>query len=155
MNENFNKWAKTKKWKIVEQQKSLPVQILERYKNIPKSWLEFIDGYGAVLNENGTVWLLTADNFYPKREDEFRYNEFELISLDAADDDDEWKDDIKAFWDNHLPIVMSVKDGYEYFAVELDSGNIVSGFEPEFEETEVIAEDFDDFLNMVMNDEIF
>ena len=49
---------------------------------------------------------------------------------------------------------MSVGNGYEYYAIELDSGIIVSGFEPEFEEAETVADSFDEFLEKLMNNEL-
>ncbi len=155
MNVEFCKWAEDNGWKISRSDKKLPPEILERYKDIPMEWLQFIDGMGKITNEDGTVWFLTADNYYPKGEDEFRYNEYELISIGAAEDDEDWKGDIIAFWDNHLPIVMSVRDGYEYCAIELDSGKVVSGFEPEFEEPETLADSFGEFLELFMEGEIY
>lgn len=155
MNTKFEEWAKKNNWKITKQTKDLPADIIESYSNIPESWLSFIEGYGSIMNGEENIWFLTAENFYPKSEDEWRYNEFELISLDAAEGDEELLVEVKSFWDNHIPIVMSVAGEYEYYAIELDSGNIVNSFEPEFEETETVAESFDEFLEMIMNDEVF
>lgn len=154
MNTKFEEWAKKNNWKITKQTKDLPADILERYSNIPESWLSFIEGYESIMNGEEIIWFLTAENYYPKSEDEWRYNEFELISLDAADGDEDFIAEIRNFWNNHIPIIMSVGNGYEYYAIELDSGNIVSGFEPEFEEAETVAESFDEFLEMLMNNEL-
>ena len=107
------------------------------------------------MNDKENIWFLTVENFYPKSEDEWRYNEFELISLDTADEDEDFISEITNFWNNHIPIIMSVGNGYEYYAIELDSGNIVSGFEPEFEEAETIAESFDEFLEMIIKYKVF
>lgn len=151
----FTDWARKNGWKIEEDNKPLPIQVLNRYKTLPKSWLTFIEGYGSIVNNEENIWFLTTSNYYPKSEKEWRYNEYELISIDATDGDDDWQTEIVEFWDNHIPIVKSVGNGYEYYAIELDSGNIVRGFEPEFEETEFVAESFDEFIHMVINDEIF
>ena len=155
MNTKFEEWAKKNNWKITKQTKDLPADIIERYSNILESWLSFIEGYGSIMNGEENIWFLTAENYYPKSEDEWRYNEFELISLDAADGDEDFISEVRNFWNNHIPIIMSVGNGYEYYAIESDSGNIVSGFEPEFEEAETVAESFDEFLEMIMNDEVF
>lgn len=155
MNTKFEEWAKKNNWKITKQTKNLPSDILERYSNIPESWLSFIEGYGSIMNDKENIWFLTVENFYPKSEDEWRYNEFELISLDTADEDEDFISEITNFWNNHIPIIMSVGNGYEYYAIELDSGNIVSGFEPEFEEAETIAESFDEFLEMIIKYKVF
>ena len=77
-----------------------------------------------------------------------------LISLDAADGDDDFISEITDFWNNHLPIIMSVGNGYEYYAIEIDSGVIVFGFEPEFEEAETVADTFEEFLEKLMNNEL-
>jgi len=155
VNTKFEEWAKKNNWKITKQTKDLPSDILERYSNIPESWLSFIEGYGSIMNDKENIWFLTVENFYPKSEDEWRYNEFELISLDTADEDEDFISEITNFWNNHIPIIMSVGNGYEYYAIELDSGNIVSGFEPEFEEAETIAESFDEFLEMIIKYKVF
>lgn len=71
------------------------------------------------------------------------------MSLEAADGDDEWLANIKTFWDLHFPIWMSIADGYEFAAVDLTSnrhGTIVFGREPEFEETELVARSYADFV---------
>ena len=85
----------------------------------------------------------------------FKWNEFEELSLEVADDE-EWKKDIKQWWDKKVPIIMSVKDGYTFFAIDLEnnSGEIVRGEEPEFEEVEVVANSFFEFLDMVIKGEL-
>lgn len=154
MNTNFDTWAQENNWKIVKNNNTLPKEIIDRYKNIPEDWLDFIDGYGSIMNGKENIWFLTAESYYPKSDDEWRYNEFELISLDAATGDDDFISEVIDFWNNHLPIIMSVGNGYEYYAIELDSGNIVCGFEPEFEEAEIVADSFSTFLKMLMNNEL-
>ncbi len=82
--------------------------------------------------------------------------EFEELSLEVAEGDDEWKEEIKRWWDKKLPIIISVRDGYSFFAIDLenDCGNIVKGEEPEFEETEIVASSFYEFLDMLINGEM-
>ncbi len=63
-------WAKRNGRKIIELQKSLPIEIFERYNNIPENWIEFIGGCYSIINPEENVWFLTAENFYPKKEDE-------------------------------------------------------------------------------------
>ena len=71
------------------------------------------------VNPDETIWLLCEGDFRQESEDSFRWNEFEIMSLQAAaeENDVEWQNDIKAFWDKHLPICLSVRDGYEYYAI--------------------------------------
>ena len=49
-----------------------------------------------------------------------------------------------------------MRDGYSFFAIDLenDCGNIVKGEEPEFEETEIVASSFYEFLDMLINGEM-
>lgn len=51
---------------------------------------------------------------------------------------------------------MSVKNGYSFYAIDLDSETsaIIKGEEPEFEEAEIVAKDFYEFLNMLMSSKI-
>ncbi len=68
--------------------------------------------------------------------------------MSAANGDIDWQDDIRAFWDEHFPLLLSVKSGYSYVAIRKDFA-IVFGEEPEFEETVKIADDFSEFLRMI------
>ncbi len=70
--------------------------------------------------------------------------------IDVKDDEAE----IKSFWNEHLPICLSLKDGYSYYALCLKDGTIVTGEEPEFEETTEVAPSFRDFLQMLCNGEL-
>ena len=105
------------------------------------------------MSPGETTWFLCLDDFERQDEDSFRWNEWELISLQAAidDQDTEWQSSIKAFWDNHLPICLSVKGGYGYYAIRLSDGAVVHGTEPEFEETREAAPSFGQFLEMICN----
>lgn len=81
------------------------------------------------------------------------WSEWERISLESAEDE-EWKKEIREFWDIHFPIVMSVKDSYSYYAMSMENGAIMYGCAPEFEECETVAESFDDFVEKIVDGEI-
>ena len=151
--ENFTDWAKKKGWTIerAETAMELPEEVTTRYKNIPMQWLEFIIGFVDIMNSTDDMWFLTCENFL---NGEWSYNDFENMSLEAADGDEEWSVDIKAFWDNTFPIIMSVGGDYQYYAIELDSGKVVQGWEPEFEYPSVVAESFVEFLEKLIASEI-
>lgn len=85
-----------------------------------------------------------------RQDNGFRWNEFELMSLEWTDGDIA----VKEFWNKHIPVVQSVKDGYSYYAINTESGKIVYGCEPEFEEAEDVAESFEDFIAKVITGEI-
>ena len=64
--------------------------------------------------------------------------------------DDSLADEITAFWNSHFPIIMSVRDGYAYYAISIPDGGVVYGFEPEFEACKTVSASFEDFLRKVM-----
>lgn len=49
---------------------------------------------------------------------------------------------------------MSVKNEYSFYAIDILSKKIVYGCEPEFEEVEIVADDFLKFLELIMKREI-
>ena len=133
--------------------RQLPLCVSGRYHNPPAEWVEFLNCVRSCVSPGETTWFLCLDDFERQDEDSFRWNEWELISLQAAmdDQDTEWQSSIKAFWSNHLPICLSVKGGYGYYAIRLSDGAVVHGTEPEFEETWEAAPSFGQFLEMICN----
>ena len=148
--ERFIEWANNA-CLIVERANDpvkFPDGVLERYKNIPKDWLCFMESFKSITNASEDMWFLTADYFADT------CSQFEDISLEAADGDDEWTGSVKAFWDKTLPVVMGVGGDYHYYAIDLETGEVVEGWEPEFEETSVVAGSFNEFLEKLISGEI-
>lgn len=159
MNSNFGEWLKLNDWKVEENlvnSNRLDIDVLKQYKNIPLSFLEFLEHFNSITSQDETTWFICADDYNGKNEDAFRWNEFELMSLEAAEGDEEWEKEIKEWWKYKLPILLSVKDRYSFYAIDLidNSGSIVRGEEPEFEEAYIVANSFDEFLDMIMNNGI-
>lgn len=129
----------------------LPECVSGRYNDLPAEWVEFFNSVSTCVSPDETAWFLCMDDFNRQGDDVFRWNEFELLSLQAAMDenDTEWQNTIKKFWDNHLPVCLSVKGGYEYYAIRISDGFIVRGHEPEFEETRDVASSFGKFMEMI------
>ncbi len=132
----------------------LPKKIKERYANIPQVWLDFISTVKGIKNHEDTTWFLCADNFEAQPDHAFQWNEWEIISLESAEHDIEWENEIKEFWDSHLPIILSVHGGYSYYAICMKDGCIVRGEEPEFEECTKAANSLDEFLQKIIQREI-
>lgn len=132
----------------------LPEIIKNRYANISKPWLEFIKNVKHMVNSDETIWFLCREDFEIQGDKVFQWNEWELISLESAQGDAEWTNEINEFWNYHLPIVMSVKDGYSYYAISVKDGSIVQGSEPEFEECEMVALSFTDFMEKITKNEL-
>lgn len=134
----------------LNQKNKLNPIILNRYQNLPKDYLNFLDEIGICATKDNKAWFNAISNFNNNVKSEFRWNEFELMSLqDYKDETDADAKDIIEFWDQHLPILLSCRNFYCYFAISLlleNYGQIVYGSEPEFEETEFVANDFLEFM---------
>ena len=120
-----------------------------RYPNIPEEIKAFISSFRKAETTDGQAWLVSASDFISSSDCEFSPDEFEKISLSAAEDDLKWRQVIIEFWNKHVPIYMSVKNGYEYIAYNLETEKFVEGVEPEFEETLVVASSISGFLKYV------
>lgn len=143
--EKFTDWARDNGWnvEIAAEKQALPDKAAKRYAFIPDDWREFIGEFESIVNGDNNIWFLTA---YELAED----NEFETISLNASDGDEEWRKNILGFWDNFIPIVMSVAGDYHYYAICVKTGEVFEGWEPEFEEPEICAVSFTDFLEKII-----
>ena len=135
-------------WRIefLPDRQPLPASVAERYPWLPTGYREAIERTKLVCTEDDKAWLLTGADFSSTSESAFAWNEWERQSLDAATGDDEWRKRIIAFWDRHAPVLMSVKSGYAYFAVQQDTLAIVCGEEPEYEETTLVASSIEELL---------
>lgn len=122
-----------------------------------KAFCTFLDYVSKAESDNGSAWFLCASDYgiaYKAPDDinGFSWNEFEKISLASAESDNE-KEKIKKWWECHLPVAMSVKGEYTFLAIDLDTGNIVQGYEPDFENTEIVAGNFEELLKMIISGE--
>jgi hypothetical protein len=124
----------------------LPSFVKQRYPWLSSDLESFLCEIEMVCRNDSKLWLLSSEDFFGKSKSDFAWNEWELQSLDAADNDSEWISEIKQFWDKHFPIALSVADGYAYFAIREDN-LIVYGREPEYEETEPFAYSLLEFLS--------
>lgn len=162
MNNKINEfitWAKEYGWTITLNQArnlNLSDSIISRYKAIPNEYISFLSVVKQCATPNEKTWFLCEDEYNNRSDDAFKWNEFELLSLESAMDNEIWRSEITAWWDNYLPIVISVDDGYTFYAIDLnhDIGAIVRGYEPEFEEVEKVANHLDDFLALIMTNSI-
>ena len=153
---SFIDWAKNNGWNVIMENnniENMPKDILERYA-VPVEYKIFLENIKICINAEENVWFLCFDDYLEKEEDSFRWNEFETISLDAADNENELINEIKNYWNKHFPIIMSVKNDYEYYAINIENKKIVYGYEPEFEESEIMANNFEEFLDKIINGEI-
>ncbi len=123
----------------------------KRYPTLPKEVEKFITSYAKVETHDGKAWLLGVNDFQSTSDSAFTANDFEKMSLLSAEGDHNWQQDIIQFWNNHLPLYISVRNGYEYIAYDLENGYFVEGIEPEFEEVSVVASSISEFLQYITN----
>lgn len=129
----------------------LPRWITSRYPSLPDLWLQFIGEVRELFSPDETTWFLCAEDYDTRLDHAWRWNEWEELSLINAEGDEDWTSGIRAFWDSHLPIVLSVRDGYAYYAISMADGSVVYGSEPEFEECRQVAVSFEAFLKDIMD----
>ncbi|MGG4774743.1 hypothetical protein ACLO87_08940 [Paenalcaligenes sp. Me52] len=139
-------------WAIEErhaQQFQLPKEISARHPQLPTALLHFLGSLVSCVNHAETAWFLCEADFHNTDASTFRWNEWELISLESAGDDCVLRSAVVSFWDRHFPFMLSVSDGYGYYAIDTSVehfGRVVMGLEPEFEKVDVVAESFEQFL---------
>ncbi len=127
--------------------RELPSDVQERYEWVPVDVRAIIGEVLAAESPDEKAWLLGAGDFDGSTGAAFKWNEWEQLSLDAAQGDPELVSGICAFWDTHFPVGMSTKRGYAYFALRRSDLQVVVGEEPEFEESaRAVAASFQAFL---------
>lgn len=153
--ERFLGYMRTQGWRAeTGPNPPLPQRITDRYRNLPKLWLQFIGQVRELSSPDETTWFLCAGDYDTRLDHAWRWDEWEQLSLQSAEGDEIWTAEIKAFWDDHLPIVMSVRGSYAYYAISMTDGSVVYGSEPEFEACQTIAGSFQDFLSKIKEGEI-
>jgi len=143
-------------WTVIERSAPnfrLPPELAARHPKLPKSLAEFLGRIASCVDSTQTAWFLCEADYAGTADSAFRWDEYERMSIEASDGDPQLLASVRAFWDTHLPVLLSVRDGYAYYAVrtaEDGFGRVVEGREPEFEEALVVAESFEDFLSKLL-----
>jgi len=154
----FISFLKENDWKIEENCTVCDVYsnaVLSAYGALPAAFLEFLQKYKSVISGDDTRFFLCIDDYSGASGMAFKWNEFELISLEAAKGDEDWENDIRSWWKTKIPFYMSVDGEYSFYAIDMeDNGSILSGYEPEFEEADKVADSFEDFMGQVLRGEI-
>ncbi|MCC9607337.1 hypothetical protein LOC68_13290 [Blastopirellula sp. JC732] len=121
----------------------LPDFFLARYPWLPSDIRQFIAGTIRVVSPDETSWFMTSAELAGDSGSAFLWNQWELDSLEVAAEDADWRQSIVEFWDNHCPLILSVKNGYAHLSVRKRDLAIVAGGEPEYEEVAVVADSLD------------
>ena len=146
----FLNHLRTLGWQVerLDRPVSLPEAVTVRA--LPPVFLDWLHTVRRVVRSDETAWFLCAEDYAGHTGTAFRWNEWELLSLESAGGDAAWRREIRGFWERHFPILLSVDGTYAYYAIDLEDGSIVCGEEPEFEECSVIASSFPAFLEDIL-----
>lgn len=136
-------------WRHVGAEPTSEPWLPARYGSLPNELVEFMESFSLLQSPDETKWFVAADDFRRAAGDGFAWNDFERMALNAASGDIKWAREIERFWDNHLPVYISVAGHYSYVAyccAGENDGCYVRGCEPEFEEVENVGTDLASFL---------
>ena len=132
---------------------TLGKQVAARFPHIPSDYLSFLTHVDYCCSADQKSWFLCNSDFRDASDAAFSWNEFEKTSWEAAREDRDWQDQIRKFWQRHLPIAMSVRGDYSYVALrfaETDGEpDVVYGFEPEYEEPLVVASSYRELATLI------
>ena len=153
MNKNINK-LKIKGWSVKRAtvKRHLPEELKARFQDLPKNVETALFELDECIAPDGMSWFLCGLDYIGQSNSLFTWNEFESEALSFTDGDEEWESQIKDFWDSHFPIYISISDGYEFAALSLSKntfGKIVVGKEPDYENTEIVADSFNEFVKQI------
>jgi hypothetical protein len=140
-------------WKFTAPSHGEAWQLPARYPVPLNDLLLFIQSFALLCNEEETAWFISARDYKLSGVDGFAWNEFEQMSLAAAEGDVAWVSRIKEFWTAHLPVFMRVDGHYSYAAYCFsgsNKGRYVCGSEPEFEEVTVVGSTLEEFQSWVL-----
>jgi hypothetical protein len=130
--------------------KNLLDRPLPQFRNLWSAFDQLVvwaSSFSVLASSDDQVWFLSAENYAGGvgiSDEAFPWNAFRHESLAVASGPAE-RAAINAFWSAHLPVLLSVRNGYEFVALAPD-GQVVRGREPEFEEVTVVAADFEALL---------
>lgn len=141
-------------WQVQERsaphESTPPPALVARYGSLPQDYKTFLSAVTACVAPDRKAWFVCENVVNETSEKSFRWNEWELMSREAAKSFGPAEiAKVVAFWSQHLPVVVSVKSDYSYLAIELATGRIVLGAEPEFEGTVPVCDSFPELVDLI------
>lgn len=128
----------------------------ERYPFLPTDFKEFLCHVKNAQSSDSECWFICEDDYNsPNIPDSFNWNFCEMLSIEGAAKDKIWVNEIKEFWNQHLPIMFSIKNGYSYFSIGVapnNFGKIFHGYEPLFEEPTIVCDSFQEFIKKFVSE---
>jgi SMI1 / KNR4 family (SUKH-1) len=120
-----------------------------RYPRIPEDYTKFLQRVASCVNADDTVWFCCTDDYNGTSPAAFAWDEFERMGLEGAREDAQKADQIREFWDQHLPFMLSVSGDYACLSLCVSGdayGSVVDCYEPDFEGFSEVAATFDEFV---------
>lgn len=127
-------------WQVVraDEPRSLPVVVAERYPKLSADHAALIRGLVTCASPTGRCRLVVGEAF-EARPPAFRWNEPELMSLEAAQDDAEWRASIVRFWNGHVPLAMDATSDHDTWLLRRSDGAVLHAFGPDWEEEPAVV----------------
>lgn len=149
--EQFDNWLDMLQYTVKRAtgDNEIPMYLTTRYTNIPADFISILSRFDEIENGAGTLFFLTYPYFEGTIESAFTYDTFEALSLENTVDEEQRKSVI-AFWNTHIPFLISLHNGYEFYAVSTIDGTVVHGCEPDFESVSAKADSMADFIVRVI-----
>jgi hypothetical protein len=128
-----------------------PRVLAERYPPLPTAYVEFVDGLVECVIRDETAWFLARHDFTGRSGSGYRWNEYErmMLSIDSPEE----RATTMAFWDQHLPILLTVGGDLGYLALALVGsgpgrtwGPVRQAFGPDFDMPTDVSPSFEAFL---------
>ena len=144
-------------WRVIRNRHRvdlLPDELRQRYQRLPTDVESFLGDLDACINPNETVWFLTHADYRRNHDGEFRWNEHELMCVDAAEGDLAELELVREYWNSHFPFMFAVNSDYDYLAIDLNSdtfGQVVHGCMPEPEKSNHVADSFSEFEDLLIS----
>ena len=141
-------------WKVVlknESELELGEEFNARYRKVPEDYLEFLKRVSLCTNAAENVWFLVEGDYNRSAGHAFAWNEFEMMSLEGRELDENSLEGIRGFWREHLPFMLAVHSDYAYLALCVSGdqyGAVVVGYAPEFEEVFKVCDSFSEFIEL-------
>jgi hypothetical protein len=77
----------------------LPPEVRRRYPRVPAEATQFLEAIESCTNAEEDIWFLSRADYRRTDAEGFRWNEFELMSLESSEDDAERQAQVRGFWD--------------------------------------------------------
>lgn len=121
------------------------------FERLPDDYAGFLHAYRAFGNADATAWFLMLEDYAGDTNACFAWDEFEAQSLAAALDEEE-REEIGRFWRRHLPILISLKGGYSFLALDFSEPSdapVMMGSAPEYEDVALFCPSIEELFSML------